>query len=367
MCCTNVTATVERQIHGAGGPISFFWATSVMLVLTFLGLAVGSLTPTNLIMFYLLAVVFIASLWGKIPAAWAALLSVFLYDFFFVPPLRLFTISSGDSQHIVTFSCFLVVGLLVAHLTDRVRILAYDQVHLLEDAKTAEILREKERLQTALLSSISHDLQTPIFSIVGALDSLCDPDIKLNTESRQSLIDTARLETHRLQRLVRNLLDLTRLESGPILKISFCDPTDLVGTALGQLEEIAGGRDIRLQAETDGMPLGVDFVLFTQVLVNLIDNAAKYSPIDEPIDILFEADSDFWRIEVSDRGQGIPADDREKVFEKFFRRSDTDTEGSGLGLAISRGLVEAHGGHLKAESRQGGGTTMTIRLPQNLN
>ncbi len=357
---------MERQFHVGGGPLSYLWATAVMLVLTFSGLAVGSLTPTNLIMFYLLAVVFIASWWGKIPAVFSALLSVFLYDFFFVPPIRLFTISRGDSQHIVTFSCFLVVGLLVAHLTDRVRTLAYDRVQLLEDAKTAEILGEKERLQTALLSSISHDLQTPIFSIVGALDSLCDPDIQLDVESRQSLIDTARLETHRLQRLVRNLLDLTRLESGPKLKISFCDPTDLVGTALGQLEEIAGGRDIRLQADIEGQPLGVDFVLFTQVLVNLIDNAAKYSPVDEPIDILFEAESDFWRIEVSDRGQGIPPDDREKVFEKFFRRTDTDTDGSGLGLAISRGLVEAHGGQLKAKSRIGGGTIMSIKLPQSV-
>lgn len=315
-------------------------------------------------MFYLLVVVFIASRWGKLPAVWGALLSVFSYDFFFVPPFRLMTFTSGNSEQLVTFSCFLVVGLLVAHLTDRVRSLADDRVHLIEDAKNAEILREKERLQAALLNSISHDLQTPIFSIVGALDSLCDKEIRLDSDSKQSLIDTARLETHRLQRLVRNLLDLTRLESGPQLKLAFCDPTDLVGTALGQLDETLGGRPIRLHSEADGLPLKVDFVLFTQVLVNLIDNANKYSPPELPIDISFEAHKHHWQIEVCDQGHGIPEADREKVFEKFFRRSDTKTDGSGLGLAISRGLVEAHNGTLVALATPNGGTTMCIRLPQ---
>lgn len=315
-------------------------------------------------MFYLLVVVFIASCWGKLPAVWGALQSVFSYDFFFVPPFRLMTFTSGNSEQFVTFSCFLVVGLLVAHLTDRVRNLADDRVHLIEDAKNAEILREKERLQAALLNSISHDLQTPIFSIVGALDSLCDKDICLDTDSRQSMIDTARLETHRLQRLVRNLLDLTRLESGPKLKLAFCDPTDLVGTALGQLDETLGGRPIRLHTEAEGLPIKVDFVLFTQVLVNLVDNANKYSPPERPIDICFEALDNHWCIEVRDQGLGIPEADREKVFEKFFRRSDTKTDGSGLGLAISRGLVEAHGGTLVALAAPTGGTIMSIRLPQ---
>ena len=344
----------------------YLWATFLVCGLTLVGLLAHTLTPTNLIMFYLLVVVFIASRWGKLPAAWGALVSVFSYDFFFVPPYRLLTLANGNSQHLVTFCCFLAVGLLVAHLTDRVRSLADDRLHLMEDAKNAEILGEKERLQAALLSSISHDLQTPIFSIVGALDSLCDKDIRLDNDSRQSMIDTARLETHRLQRLVRNLLDLTRLESGPKLKLAFCDPTDLVGTALGQLDDSLGGRPIHLHTDAEGHPLRVDFVLFTQVLVNLIDNANKYSPPERPIDISFDAQTDCWRIEVRDQGSGIPEDDREKVFEKFFRRSDTRTSGSGLGLAISRGLVEAHGGSLVARTGPGGGTVMSIRLPQGV-
>lgn len=344
--------------------LDYLWASSLVCGLTLLGTLTRSLSPTNLIMFYLLGVVFIASRWGKLPAAWGALLSVFAYDFFFVPPYRLWTFPHGNTEHLVTFCCFLVVGLLVAHLTDRVRTLADDRVHLMEDAKHAEILGEKERLQAALLSSISHDLQTPIFSIVGALDSLCDKDIRLDSDSRQAMIDTARLETHRLQRLVRNLLDLTRLESGPKLKLAFCDPTDLVGTALGQLDETLGGRQIRLHVDADSHPLVVDFVLFTQVLVNLIDNANKYSPPDRPLDISFEASESIWVVKVCDQGSGIPVADREKVFEKFFRRSDTMTGGSGLGLAISRGLVEAHGGTLVAEAAEGGGTAMVIRLPQ---
>lgn len=343
----------------------YLGATFLVSGLTLVGLLVRTFSPTNILMFYLLVVVFVASRWGKLPAAWGALVSVFSYDFFFVPPYRLVTFGNGNSEHFVTFCCFLVVALLVAHLTDRVRSLADDRIHLIEDAKNAEILGEKERLQAALLSSISHDLQTPIFSIVGALDSLCDKDIRLDNDSRQSMIDTARLETHRLQRLVRNLLDLTRLESGPKLKLAFCDPTDLVGTALGQLDETLGGRPIRLHTEAEH-PLCVDFVLFTQVLVNLIDNANKYSPGERPIDISFDDRGAEWRIEVRDQGAGIPEADREKVFEKFFRRSDTRTEGSGLGLAISRGLVEAHGGTLVAESASGGGTVMAITIPRRL-
>jgi two-component system sensor histidine kinase KdpD len=348
-------------------PLHYVWATLLVLGVTVAGLVARTLTPTNMVMIYLLVVVMIASRWGKLPAVWGALLSVFSYDFFFVPPYRLLTftdLSEGRSEHLVTFCCFLVVGLLVAHLTDRVRTLAEDRLHLMEDAKNAEILGEKERLQAALLSSISHDLQTPIFSIVGALDSLCDKDIQLDDDSRQAMIDTARLETHRLQRLVRNLLDLTRLESGPKLKLAFCDPTDLLGTALGQLDETLGGRTIRLHSDADGQPLRVDFVLFTQVLVNLIDNANKYSPPETPIDVAFEACDSHWRVEVRDQGGGIPEADREKVFEKFFRRSDTKTTGSGLGLAISRGLVEAHGGTLVARPAPGGGTVMVIELPQ---
>lgn len=347
----------------------YLWATLLVLCLTLAELVAKALSPTNMIMIYLLVVVVIASRWGKLPAVWGALLSVFAYDFFFVPPYQILTLADlsladGRSEHLVTFCCFLAVGLLVAHLTDRVRILADDRVHLMEDAKNAEILGEKERLQAALLSSISHDLQTPIFSIVGALDSLCDKDISLDDDSRQAMIDTARLETHRLQRLVRNLLDLTRLESGPKLKLAFCDPTDLVGTALGQLDETLGGRKIRLHTDPEAQPLRVDFVLFTQVLVNLIDNANKYSPPDSPIDIVFETCGSGWKVEVRDQGEGIPEAEREKVFEKFFRRSDTKTTGSGLGLAISRGLVEAHGGTLVALSGPGGGTVMSISLPQ---
>lgn len=354
---------MRRFISPRSAPFYYLWATFMVSGLTMVGLSVRAFSPTNIIMLYLLVVVFIASRWGRLPAAWAALLSVFSYDFFFVPPYRLVTFGNGNTEHLVTFCCFLVVALLVAHLTDRVRSLADDRIHLIEDAKNAEILGEKERLQAALLSSISHDLQTPIFSIVGALDSLCDTDIRLDSDSRQAMIDTARLETHRLQRLVRNLLDLTRLESGPKLKLAFCDPTDLVGTALGQIDDTLGGRPVRLHTEAEH-PLRVDFVLFTQVLVNLIDNANKYSPPELPIDLSFDDRGTHWRIEVRDQGAGIPQADREKVFEKFFRRSDTRTEGSGLGLAISRGLVEAHGGTLVAEAGPAGGTVMAITLPR---
>lgn len=353
----------EQEAFPVWRPVQLLFSVLLVALVTAGALALGVVTQANLVMFYLLVVVFAASRWGKGPAALAALMSVLAFDFFFVPPYQLLTFSVRDTEHFVTFVCFMVVGLLVADWTSRIRGLARDRLGLLEEARAVELLREKERLQDALLNSISHDLQTPISSIVGALDGLCDTSINLDQESRQSLLETARSETHRLHRLVRNLLDLTRLESGPRLKFEECDLTDLVGTALSQLEDALGARQVRLDFEPEAPVLAVDFVLFTQVLVNLIDNALKYSPADSAIELRYRTDPGGVQVEVLDRGGGIAEADRERVFEKFFRRSDTNTSGSGLGLAISRGLVEAHGGRLTATARPGGGTSLVIWLP----
>lgn len=321
-----------------------------------------NLEETTIVMLDLLAVVFAATRWGKAPAATAALLSVLAYDFFFLPPHRALTFALQDGQNFLTFACLLVVGLTTADLTSRVRELAAERVRLVEEARAGELARETERLQSALLNSISHDLQTPIASIVGALDGLCDSTITLDEDSRRSLLQTAREETSRLHRLVRNLLDMTRLESGPRLEKEECDLQDLIGTALAQLEEQLAGRPVNVHIAPDTPPVKVGFVLFNQVLVNLLENAAKYSPPRSPIDITCFPDRGVV-VEVADRGPGIPPEEQERVFDKFHRLHWPGVSGTGLGLTISRGLVEAHGGTLVARNREGGGTRMVIRLP----
>jgi two-component system sensor histidine kinase KdpD len=186
--------------------------------------------------------------------------------------------------------------------------------------------------------------------------------LDLGAREKTSLLETARQETHRLKHLVSNLLDLTRLESGPNLKLTTCDPIDLIGSALSPLELVSPNREIKVNVDPDAPPVRVDFVLIVQALINLIENALKYS--DGVVWIGFCSTKDESVFEIGDEGPGIPEEDRERVFEKFFRLGDTDKVGSGLGLAISKGLVEAHGGTLKALARTGGGALLKLTLPK---
>lgn len=241
---------------------------------------------------------------------------------------------------------------------------AVERAQLAEAAQRAHLLEETEKLQDALLHSISHALRTPLASIIGSLSTLSDSD-QLNEETRTDLLDTAREEADRLNWLVSNLLDMTRLESGHLtLTVDRYDLEDVVGVALGQTASILRERpvDVRLEENLPLVPL--DQVLIVQVLDNLLSNAAKYSPTGSPIDIGVRREGQMVEVSVADRGFGIPERDRERVFEKFYRvQRPGNPSGTGLGLAICRGIVEAHRGRIWAEDRQGGGTTIRFTLP----
>lgn len=244
--------------------------------------------------------------------------------------------------------------------------LAVERSILAERARQAELLQATEKLQTALLNSISHDLRTPLVSITGALSSLREESLNINEEDRNNLLDTAFGEAERLNRLVGNLLNMTKLEANAIhLRLEPCDIQDVIGAALDQLEERLGNRPVRVTIP-EGLPLvSLDFTLFGQVLVNVIDNAVKYSPKDTPIDIDVTQSDDEINIHVSDRGIGIPKEDLEKVFDKFYRVSRPENvNGTGLGLAICKGIIEVIGGKIYAENREDGGTVVTITLPK---
>jgi two-component system sensor histidine kinase KdpD len=245
--------------------------------------------------------------------------------------------------------------------------LAIERTQLAEEAQQSEMLRATEKLQTALLNSISHDLRTPLVSITGALSSLQEDDPELDVATRGALVENAREEAERLNRLVGNLLDMTRIEAGA-LKVARepCDVQDLVGAALEPLGDRLEGRPLTVDVPP-GLPLvPMDFVLMVQVLLNLLDNAIKYSPRNAPIDVRSRVDGSDARIEVADRGVGIPADDLKRVFDKFYRVQQPGlVSGTGLGLSICKGIVEAHGGRIWADNRDGGGTVMTVVLPMN--
>ena len=245
--------------------------------------------------------------------------------------------------------------------------LATEATHLADKARQAQVLRETEKLQTALLNSVSHNLRTPLASITGALSSLRDDDQMLDARARRDLLSTAWEEAERLNRLVGNLLNMTRLEAGMMtLALEACDVQDLVGVTLTQMANRLRHRQLVMDVPGALPPVKVDLVLTAQALVNLVDNAAKYSPADTPIVIRAYGDDDQQQvvIEISDEGTGIPPAELEHIFDKFYRvQQISDTSGTGLGLSISRGIVELQGGRIWATNRSGGGATFAIALP----
>lgn len=241
--------------------------------------------------------------------------------------------------------------------------------HLLLDerAREAELLQVREKIQTALLNSISHEIRTPLSSITGVLSSLRGgaKAFAFDEASRAALIETAWSEARRLNGLVGNLLGMSRLEAGALrLAPEPCDPAEIVAHVLDQMRERLEGREVETELPRETCLVAVDFIFFSLVLVNLVDNALKYSPPDSPIALAVRPlGSASLVFDVLDRGPGIPEAFREKVFEKFFRLAP-DGGGTGLGLAISKGIVEAHGGTLEALPRRGGGTVMRVTLPE---
>jgi len=243
--------------------------------------------------------------------------------------------------------------------------IALERAELAEEARRGQVLHETERLQTALLNSISHDLRTPLAAITGALSSLADDTAPLDRAVRRELLENAKEEADRLNRLVGNLLDMNRLEGGALkLRIEPGDVEDLVGAALTQLGDAAQHRDVRVHLQA-GLPLvPMDFALMTQALVNLLDNAIKYSPVDSPIDIRAHLTNGDVEIRIEDQGAGIPAGDLSRIFDKFYQiQRENTARGVGLGLAISKGIVEAHGGRIRAENRPAGGAAIVMTLP----
>jgi len=249
--------------------------------------------------------------------------------------------------------------------------MAIERARLAEEANRAQVLGEAEKLQTALLNSISHDLRTPLVSIQGVLDTLLEVEeggenaVVLDQPTRLDMLENAREETARLNRLVENLLDMTRLEAGTLkLRLEPGDLQDVIGSALAHLDEPYRRRPVNVSLAEKLPLIPMDFVLMEQVLVNLLDNAAKYSPPGAPVEINVSCHNNEVLLRISDRGPGIPPDELEHVFDKFHRVTIPGrVKGLGLGLSICKGIVEAHEGRVWAENRAGGGSVFNVALP----
>ncbi len=241
--------------------------------------------------------------------------------------------------------------------------LALERAQLADRARQARLLEETEKLQTALLNSISHDLRTPLASITGALSSLLEDAALLSESARTELLLTAWEEAIRLNRLVGNLMDMTRLQAGALKIVRRPnDVEDLVGATLAQMPRRLQGRRVQSRIPLDLPPVDIDLALVVQALVNLLDNALKFAPADQPIAIEAYEDGPWVVLEVKDRGPGFPEGDSERLFNRFFRGA-VEVAGTGLGLSIAKGIVEVHGGRIWAENRPGGGAVFFMALP----
>jgi two-component system, OmpR family, sensor histidine kinase KdpD len=240
---------------------------------------------------------------------------------------------------------------------------ALERARLAEEARIAALRVKTEEMRSSLLSAVSHDLRTPLASITGAATSLRD-DSNLSPAIRVELVGSICDEAERLERLVANLLDMTRLESGALsLKRDWIPIDEIIGSALTRLEVSLSNRQVRVELPSDLPLLRVDPVLFEQIFINLIENACKYTPLGTPIDVRTTRERDTVLIEFRDYGPGIPVGCEEKLFEKFYRGSHTGGSGAGLGLPICRGIAEAHGGSIRAENAAGAGALFRIIVP----
>ncbi len=466
------------------------------------------LAPANLVMVYLMGVMAVAWYAGRGPSVLASILSVVVFDFFFVPPRLTFSVS--DYQYILTFAVMLAVGLVISELTSRLRkqteasrlrerrtaslyelsrelasnrgtdsllqvavryisevfesqvitllpneqgrlvvrtgwpvafsidpkeqavaqwvydlgqiagkgtdtlpasetlyvpmmatgqavgalgvrpkdprrLLIPDQLHLLEtfahqtglaienDRLAEEQHRTKaqvetERLRNVILSSIPHDLRTPLAAITGSATSLLESGQTLNPVIWKELVQNIYDEAERLSSVVNNVLDLTKLESGTMaIRKELLPIEEVVGSALTRLEQRLAGRPVKTQI-APGLPMvPMDALLIEQVIMNLLDNSLKYTPEGTPIDLSVAVEGPVVAMEFADRGPGLPGDDPERLFEKFYRGDQKGRQGFGLGLTICRGIIEAHGGTMTALNRPGGGAVFRFSLPLSAN
>ncbi len=245
-----------------------------------------------------------------------------------------------------------------------------ERVRLQRENLRVELLQRTDALRSALLSSVSHDLRTPLTVIKAAASSLLQEDVHWDEEARRSFALSVEREADRLNRLVGNLLDMSRIEDGALKpEKDWYQVTALIQDVLDRLQPLLQGRKVSLYLPTDLPAVELDYLQIDQVLTNLVENAVRYTPPESPIEVSAQRSGEEIMISVADRGPGIPEDDYERIFDKFYRVLNTKDHhpvsppGSGLGLAVCKGLVEAHGGKIWAEPRPGGGTIFFVVFP----
>jgi two-component system sensor histidine kinase KdpD len=339
-----------------------------------IGFPLSNIIDYKIIAFLLLVSVSILAMFYDIfPVLLAALLSALLWDFLFIPPR--FTFSVGSTEDKIMLSMYFVIALVNGALTHKIR-------QMEKEARKKETKEKAIQLYNTLFNSLSHELQTPISTIIGAADTLKDNANKLSEENKNTLIDQISIASLRLNKQVDNLLNMSRLESGYLkLKEDWCDINELIYSAVNKLQNRSGKHKINI-AVPENFPLfKLDFGIMEQVIYNLLNNAVQYTPDNSVISVSaectaaisghFEQDNEIHRdhsshtlvLKISDNGKGFPENEIAKVFDKFYRLQNTHPGGTGLGLSIVKGFVLAHRGLINLKNLPDGGAEFKIEIP----
>jgi K+-sensing histidine kinase KdpD len=345
-----------------------------------------SINATTVGFAFLLLVVFVAIFWGSKPALLASIVSMFCFNFFFLPPL--YTLTIADPQNWVALSAYFITALAVGQLSARARRRAeeaeagrVENRRLYEELKDtfeirsqAEALKRSEQFKTALLDAVTHDLRTPLTSIKASstilIDDRQDRGEPLSSSEKDALLEVINQEADRLDRFVESIVDLARIEAGEIeLRRNWGPVDEIVDAAVARAEPLLQQHELSIKIEKELPIVRVDARAVAEVIYTLLDNATKYSPPESAISIQAQrADGEVIKISVADEGPGIPVDSRERVFDKFFRDSAQEAEGHaegiGIGLSIAKGIVEAHDGRIWIEDGDRGcGTRVSFTVP----
>ena len=306
----------------------------------------------------LVSVSLIAMFFDIFPVLLAAILSALIWDFFFIPPHFRFTVDS--TEDLLMLLMYFIIAMVNAVLTNKIR-------KIQKEAQKKEDKQKTDILFNTILNTLSHELRTPISTIIGATDNLLTTYNKLSEQNKTDLLNEISIASLRLNRQVENLLNMSRLESGSIkLKKDWCDINELVYEIVNNLKENLEHCGLNIQIK-ENLPLfKLDYGLMEQVLHNLIHNAALYAPKYCVITIRALCKDDKLILIVEDNGNGFPDGEIEKVFEKFYRVNNTNSGGIGLGLSIVKGFVEAHNGTILLENIPDGGARFTIEIPTEI-
>jgi len=305
-------------------------------------------------MLYLLGVVVVAMRLRRSAAILNALLSVTAFHYFCVPFRDSFVLE--NSNYVLTLIAMLVVALVISTLTFKIRAQAAQVL-------SSQIAVESERTRNSLLSAVSHDIKTPLSSIYGAATSLLEEEDRLDKSERHELAQSIADETERLNQVVTNLLEMTRLEEGLDIKRDWQPLEEIIVSALTNTKKLLGSRMVATNIPSDLPLIYADGVLLEQLFINLLENAAKYTPPESRIGISAVPHGQKLLVFLHDNGPGFPPGQERRVFEKFFRGKTDGIRGAGLGLAICRAIVERHQGVISASNSSTGGARITIELP----